>query len=571
MNKPLLTTVLALTFGASSGAVGYVVNNNYKNADIKQLNTKIEQAETVNAEQKEQINTINVIYQETAKSNTKLEQENESLKKKNDDYSKANEDLKTENEQLKSTNSQLTENNQQLAEDKNSLSSKNEELVASNSDLKNQVSNSLTAYTGKRYRLGTDKGYAADSGFYFIFDGSQITAMDAIYNVNRCVDSNCNDFELCVDSEGNKYFAFYNKEDSSFVPYYLEYGSSYFKKLFADYSDCTTFKYLGNGNYYAQDGDGFLKHVIYKGSDKKYIDLDEESVYVWRTLPDGNLLLYRNYGESDQQLCIYDVETETFKEVAHGTNAPNPGAIFDYDSSANKLTYYSKYLLDFVQFEKYAGYTEQASVLVETDKYVIFKDTNGLRVADLQAGQITELNQITCGDSTVALSNVGTAIHLTGSKFLVANSTGSSCDIYEVDFETGVWSLLGNVNNRLNILQKAETESKILITFGCDSYWLFDKTTGEYAKFKRTDNDYVTLEHFVVVNNKILFISKNVKSKCYFGLIDVDNGTLASYCAFTTWCSIEDKGNNCFEISNNSNMFSIFDLNTLSVKNYIQF
>lgn len=81
MNKALLTALLALGFGASAGGIGYVVTNNYNQANIKNLNTQIEQKETINSENEENISILTELINELKSDNQTKQQQIDNLNK----------------------------------------------------------------------------------------------------------------------------------------------------------------------------------------------------------------------------------------------------------------------------------------------------------------------------------------------------------------------------------------------------------------------------------------------------------------------------------------------------------
>ena len=120
--KKVLTTVLVLSFGAVSGGVGYAVDNNYKKADIKDLNIQVEQKETTNNEQKNEIASLNSsvnklttekneLLSDNAVKNEEITNLNLSVTNKQKQIEDLQKDMTAKSDKIDLLNSQLTATN----------------------------------------------------------------------------------------------------------------------------------------------------------------------------------------------------------------------------------------------------------------------------------------------------------------------------------------------------------------------------------------------------------------------------------------------------------------------------
>lgn len=126
MKKTIFATALALGFGAAAGGVGYAVTNNYNQANIKDLNTQIEQKETVNADQRQEISGLNKSINSLAMEKDNLIAENnnksESIKNLQSDIENKQtqienlqKDMTAKSNKIETLNSQISSNNTQIS------------------------------------------------------------------------------------------------------------------------------------------------------------------------------------------------------------------------------------------------------------------------------------------------------------------------------------------------------------------------------------------------------------------------------------------------------------------------
>lgn len=147
MNKTILTTVLALCFSAAAGGVGYAVTNNYNQAKIKDLNTQVEQKETANVDQRQEISGLN-------KSINSLTVEKDNLIAENNNKSESIKNLQSDIEnkqtQIENLNSQISSNNTQISNLQADIDEKKAEIarleaeIATNNTTINDLNTQLT-------------------------------------------------------------------------------------------------------------------------------------------------------------------------------------------------------------------------------------------------------------------------------------------------------------------------------------------------------------------------------------------------------------------------------------------
>lgn len=126
MNKSILATALALGFSAAAGGVGYAVTNNYNQAKIKDLNTQVEQKETANADQRQEISGLNKSINSLTveKDNLIAENNNKSesiknlqsdIENKQTQIENLQKDMTAKSNKIETLNSQISSNNTQIS------------------------------------------------------------------------------------------------------------------------------------------------------------------------------------------------------------------------------------------------------------------------------------------------------------------------------------------------------------------------------------------------------------------------------------------------------------------------
>lgn len=126
MKKTILATALALGFGAAAGGIGYTVTNNYNQANIKDLNTQIEQKETANADQRQEISGLNKSINSLTveKDNLIAENNNKSesiknlqsdIENKQTQIENLQKDMTAKSNKIETLNSQISSNNTQIS------------------------------------------------------------------------------------------------------------------------------------------------------------------------------------------------------------------------------------------------------------------------------------------------------------------------------------------------------------------------------------------------------------------------------------------------------------------------
>lgn len=271
MKKALLTTALALGFGVASGGVGYAVTNNYKQADIKNLNTKIEQVETVNAENEEKIGSLTNENITLANKNNQKDNENktllESVKEK---QSKIDELL----EKVKLNETEITQIKSSQAEDKSKIS----ELETENNNLQTEIDNlqqQLNSLVLEKVEVPLNVV-------------NSLTFVDVI-----------NDDELLFEANNNLYVCNIN-----------------LKTLESFYSNCPSlFKKFGN--YIAfYDGNYKMNSLVFDIETKDVRQL--EPLIVNQVVDDNSILVTKNLNDSISS-HIYDYERNVYKLIDSGT------------------------------------------------------------------------------------------------------------------------------------------------------------------------------------------------------------------------------------------------------------
>ena len=271
MKKALLTTVLTLGLSVAGGGVGYAVTNNYKQADIKNLNTKIEQVETVNAEKEEKIGSLTNENITLVSKNNQKDNENktllESVKEK---QSKIDELL----EKVKLNETEITQIKSSQAEDKSKIS----ELETENENLQNEI-DSLQEQLNS---LVLDK---VEVSLNVV---NSLTFVDVI-----------NDDELLFEANNNLYICNIN-----------------LKTLENFYSNCPSlFKKFGN--YIAfYDGNYKMNSLVFDIETKDVREL--EPFIINQIVDDNSILVTKNFDDSISSY-IYDYERNVYKLIDSGT------------------------------------------------------------------------------------------------------------------------------------------------------------------------------------------------------------------------------------------------------------
>lgn len=575
MNKAILTTVLALGFGAASGGIGYAVTNNYNQADIKNLNTQVEQVQKANDEQKVQIKD--------------LTSRNETLSSNNESLISQNNELTSSNESLISQNSTLTLDNENLTLQNNTLIADNESLLSQTNELQLKLSNSLVAYEGKRrIYSGNQWGYSDDNGFGFsgyTTDSGDITACTSTGNVSSVFRTKCHSYDLITSNDGNKYFIFLNDDDTEFSPCYLKYGSCYFSNLiFKDYSNYTLVKYLRHGNFLAHNSDGC---VFFKFEDKTYKEIVFEDFYYLKSqqLSDSKVYLLFTNDYGDQKAVIYDFDTSSTTDVEY----LNIAQVYDnseygiYCNDSSTYLYYSKSTHEFTVI---SGLTENVQLAnfgtqVSTDGYIVLKDisTSSIIKVNTLTGESSVIDMPTDDVSTLFglnYSKLKSVEYFNNSLFICCFYTGNnSFLVYTYNSSSNTWNFIEknlSGNEYYIKIQRFEVNDKIVIFYGSRCFSIINKDS-EDINFIHLENYTIAAPvNVVIYGNYLLYFSKtesSSKSKTYIGLLDVNSETLSVCCNFANWETIDTKEEGIFEISNGSNVFSVFDLKDLSYTTYI--
>ena len=126
MKKAFLTTAAAISFCIAAGGIGYTVTNNYNQANIKDLNTQIEQKETTNADQRQEISGLNKYINSLTveKDNLIAENNNKSesiknlqsdIENKQTQIENLQNDMTAKSNKIETLNSQISSNNTQIS------------------------------------------------------------------------------------------------------------------------------------------------------------------------------------------------------------------------------------------------------------------------------------------------------------------------------------------------------------------------------------------------------------------------------------------------------------------------
>lgn len=271
MKKLLLTTVLTLGLSVAGGGVGYAVTNNYKQADIKNLNTKIEQVETVNAENEEKIGSLTNENITLANKNNQKDNENKTLLESVKEKQSKIDELQ---EKVKLNETEITQIKSSQAEDKSKIS----ELETENENLQNEI----VSLQEQLNSLVLDK---VEVPLNVV---NSLTFVDVI-----------NDNELLFEANNNLYICNIN-----------------LKTLESFYSNCPSlFKKFGN--YIAfYDGKYEIESLIFNLETKNVRQL--ESFIVKQVIDDNSILVTKNLNDSISSY-IYDYERNVYKLIDSGT------------------------------------------------------------------------------------------------------------------------------------------------------------------------------------------------------------------------------------------------------------
>lgn len=155
MKKALIITALALGFGAAAGGLGYVVTNNYNQANIKNLNSQIEQLNTKNddiVKLTSKINSLTSQKNELVSKNQELTAEVSHLQELCNEADGKNNDLVSK---IESLNSQISANEDQISQLKTDIAEMEEKINSLNSAAITQdflVQNNLAIVEFTNYR-----------------------------------------------------------------------------------------------------------------------------------------------------------------------------------------------------------------------------------------------------------------------------------------------------------------------------------------------------------------------------------------------------------------------------------
>lgn len=138
MKGQILAGLLALTFGVAGSGVSYVVTNNYKQAEIKDLNTQVEQVVKANDNFKEENSSLKNTNSTLTKKNEQLSQEYKDLEDKCGTYYDENEKLSAENSQLQTEKDKLEQERNDLQTEKDQLANEKTQLEQEKEELANE-------------------------------------------------------------------------------------------------------------------------------------------------------------------------------------------------------------------------------------------------------------------------------------------------------------------------------------------------------------------------------------------------------------------------------------------------
>ncbi len=441
MNKTILAIALALGFSAAAGGVGYAVTNNYNQAKIKDLNTQVEQKETANAGQRQEISGLNKHVNSLTTENIELIKEKQRII---DESNAAISEKNTIIDELTLSGQDKSDTIKSLQNDVESLQKK---VSAYQEDIKAIVLSGV--------RIQVDSEFSSLSYLMFI-----------------------DDYGVVFVGNGGLYS--------------LKMNGANIEKVYETTFNYVYFTKLNNGDYFLRSNEKNSGLILFNHVLKTFSKIVDESYYFDRLvqMSDGNYLV-SGWSSAVNTLVYYNTKIQRATILTHDKGQgfscekvfSNGDFVYCVISSSGPKTYFYYSLssnesvaLKGNYFSLFASFKDNSFIYKSSSSSVVemcYFDVN-----DLSCTPLTLLDYMSSGDvysnwqlfsrDNFNSSNVG--FELLDNRYMFFSWHSSNCYLVAFDIQTKTFIDFGQIESMYNARESCLINNIFYIKLTHNSY-----------------------------------------------------------------------------------------------------